>query len=75
MHALQLLEWCMRILDKRSLKTKVPYSPQHIARLEREGKFPQRIQLGTCRVGWLESEVDEWIKARAAERIPLTREE
>ena len=57
----------MRILSKRDLKELVLYSPQHIARLEKAGKFPKRVQLGPNRVGWVESEVLDWI----AERIEL----
>jgi hypothetical protein len=37
----------MRILSKRQLKELVLYSPQHIARLEKVGQFPRRVQLGT----------------------------
>jgi prophage regulatory protein len=33
-----------------------------------EGKFPRPIPLSARAVGWLESEVDEWIRARALER-------
>jgi len=40
----------------------------HIWRLERDGQFPKRIQLGPMAVGWLESEVNDWIKERIAER-------
>lgn len=42
----------MRILSKRQLKELVLYSPQHIARLEKAGQFPQRVQLGPNRVAW-----------------------
>ena len=58
----------MRIIDWKVLKTMIPYSRQHIARLEAEGRFPKRVQLGQCRVGWVLVEVEEWIKARMAER-------
>ena len=54
----------MRILSKRQLKELVLYSPQHIARLERAGKFPKRVQLGPCRVGWVEDEVMDWLQSR-----------
>jgi len=47
---------------------KIPYHPTHIARLEKDGKFPKRIQLGANRVGWSEFEIDEWIEARKEER-------
>lgn len=33
-------------------------------RLEREGKFPQKRQLSAKSVGWLASEVEEWIRTR-----------
>ncbi len=54
----------MRILSKRQLKELVLYSPQHIARLEKAGQFPKRIQLGPNRVGWLEVEVLDWLQIR-----------
>ena len=51
-----------RILCKKQLQAFVPYTSQHIARLEKEGKFPKRLQLGPNRVGWLESEIVAWIE-------------
>ena len=32
-----------------------------------EGRFPRPVSLGSRAVGWLESEVDEWIRERIAE--------
>lgn len=58
----------MRILSKRQVKELVLYSPQHIARLEKAGSFPKRVQLGPNRVGWVEAEVLEWLKERLARR-------
>ncbi len=54
----------MRILSKRQLKELVLYSPQHIARLEKAGQFPKRVQLGPNRVGWVEDEVLDWLQER-----------
>ena len=54
----------MRIVSKRQLKEMVLYSPQHIARLEKAGKFPKRVQLGPNRVGWVEDEVLDWLQSR-----------
>ncbi|MBU1212816.1 MAG: AlpA family phage regulatory protein [Alphaproteobacteria bacterium] len=54
----------MRLLSKRQLKEMVLYSPQHIARLEKAGKFPQRVQIGPNRVGWVEAEVLDWLQER-----------
>ena len=61
-------EIVMRILSKRQLKEMVLYSPQHVARLEKAGKFPKRIQLGPNRVGWVESEVLDWLQQRLDSR-------
>tara|TARA_B100000745_G_scaffold248580_1_gene170630 strand:- start:16824 stop:17048 length:225 start_codon:yes stop_codon:yes gene_type:complete len=61
-------EIVMRILSKRQLKEMVLYSPQHVARLEKAGKFPKRIQLGPNRVGWVEAEVLDWLQQRLDDR-------
>lgn len=58
----------MRILSKKDLRALVLYSPAHIDRLEKAGRFPKRVQLGPCRVGWVESEVFDWISQRINER-------
>ena len=58
----------MRILSKRQLKELVLYSPQHIARLEAAGQFPKRVRLGANRVGWVESEVLDWLQERIDRR-------
>ena len=59
-----------QVVSKKELKTVcgIPYSPQHIARLEAAGTFPKRIRLGQNRVAWLLSEVEEWLNARIANR-------
>ncbi|MBL4751645.1 MAG: AlpA family phage regulatory protein [Amylibacter sp.] len=62
----------MRILSKRQLKEMVLYSPQHVARLEKAGTFPMRIQLGPNRVGWVEDEVLNWLQERLDRRENLT---
>jgi prophage regulatory protein len=58
----------MRILSMRQLRELVLYSPQHIARLEKAGKFPKRVKLGQARVGWIESEVLDWLQERIDSR-------
>ncbi|MDJ0627638.1 MAG: AlpA family phage regulatory protein [Rhodobacter sp.] len=65
----------MRILSKRDLKELVLYSPQHIARLEKVGEFPKRVQLGSNRVGWVESEVLDWLQRRIELRGSQTSSE
>ena len=58
----------MRILSKRAVRELVLYTPQHIARLEKAGQFPKRVQLGPSRVGWVESEVLDWLNERIKRR-------
>jgi prophage regulatory protein len=53
-----------RIITKKELRLIVPYSPQHILRLEKRGKFPSRVQLGARRVGWYLHEVNGWLQQR-----------
>ena len=35
-----------------------------IYQMQAEGRFPQRIKLGERAVGWLESEVRDWLATR-----------
>jgi prophage regulatory protein len=53
-----------RIITRKELTTRVPYSPVQIWRLEKSGTFPCRVQLGPNRVGWVEEEVEAWLRAR-----------
>jgi prophage regulatory protein len=48
----------------------VPYGRQHVLRLEREGKFPARLQFGPGRVGWDASAVAEWVESRQRGPLP-----
>lgn len=36
--------------------------------MEKAGLFPKRVHLGHSRIGWLESEIDNWIAERLADR-------
>jgi prophage regulatory protein len=58
----------MRLLDKKRLREMVLYSPQHIQRLEDAGTFPRRVRLGQGRVGWVESEVQDWLEQKLRDR-------
>lgn len=58
----------MKLLSKKDVREKVLYSPAHIARLEAAGLFPKRVQLGPGRVGWVDEEVEDWLKTRIAQR-------
>jgi prophage regulatory protein len=39
------------------------------SRLYADVSFPQRVKLGTRGVAWVESEVEDWIAARIADRV------
>jgi prophage regulatory protein len=54
----------LRIITQKALRSLVPYTPQHVLRLEKAGRFPRRIQLGQNRIGWRLIDIEEWVKAR-----------
>lgn len=59
----------MRLIDKKELARRVPFSPSSIARWEKDGTFPKRVKIGKAGLcAWPEAEVDAWIKARMSER-------
>ena len=62
----------LRIIDRKQLRSKILYSSTHISRLERAGRFPQRVRLGANRVGWIEAEIDAWIAQKALQRADAT---
>jgi prophage regulatory protein len=46
----------------------VLHSRRQVDRLEAAGRFPKRIAMGTGRVGWLATEIIEYINDRVAQR-------
>jgi prophage regulatory protein len=62
-----------RIVTKRELRLIVPYSPQHVLRLEKQGSFPKRIQIGARRVGWYLSEIETWLAERPKGSLSVGR--
>jgi len=57
-----------RIIRKPELFSRIGLSDATVWRLERAGKFPKRIRLGGNSVGWLSTELEEWIEKKAADR-------
>jgi prophage regulatory protein len=53
----------MRMLRIQELEDRVGVTRSTIDRWERAGRFPTRRQLGEGAVGWLETEVDEWLQS------------
>lgn len=60
----------MQIIDWKQLSEEVgiPYSRQHVLRLEKAGQFPKRVQLGLNRVGWVKAEVEAWLEDKLKNR-------
>lgn len=60
----------MRVIPRERLKPDkgIPFTADHLRRLEKSGKFPKPINLGANRVAYLEDEIDAWLKSKAAER-------
>lgn len=64
----------MRILRFWDLESKgIPYTRKHLLDLVKQGRFPKPIKLSAARgpsthIGWIESEIDDYVAARLAER-------
>ena len=62
-----------RLVTRKELREAlgIPYSIQHLTRLEAAGLFPRRLKLQAFRGGrvvWVEAEVRAWIEARLKQR-------
>lgn len=53
-----------KLLTGKELRALIPYSEQHIRRLEKKGEFPRSVHLGPGRVVWVEAEILEWLECR-----------
>ncbi len=53
----------LKLCTVKELKTVygIPYSRQHIWRLQDEGKFPLKVILGQCRVAFRCAEIEVWL--------------
>jgi|APSaa5957512535_1039671.scaffolds.fasta_scaffold216474_1 prophage regulatory protein len=54
----------MKVLSSFEVVKMTGLSRVTLWRYEREEKFPKRVNLSDHRVGWVESEVEEWIENR-----------
>ncbi len=53
-----------RILRAHEVQQIVGLSRSTLWRLERKGQFPARLSLGVGSVGWMESDIEAWVKTR-----------
>ena len=54
----------MEILRRPQVLKKVGFSRQTLYRRIAEGSFPRPVRIGRQAVGWLKTEVEEWIASR-----------
>ena len=58
----------IRILKMKSVADVTGLSPTHIRRLVEMQNFPQPVPLSAGRLGWVEAEVQSWLRARVDAR-------
>ena len=51
-----------------SEKRGIDFSRRHLQRLEDSKQFPQRVALGANKIGWVESEIDDWLAEKIEDR-------
>lgn len=60
-----------KLVSRKELKSVygIPYSHQHILRMEKAGSFPKRVRLANyrrSRCAWLAVDVEAWIDSKLA---------
>ncbi|ODS10559.1 uncharacterized protein VSF3289_00818 [Vibrio scophthalmi] len=58
----------MRFLKLKEVMEKTALSRSAIYRKMNDGEFPQSVSLGDRAVAWVDSEVQDWVIDRVAER-------
>jgi len=58
----------MKFLRLPEVKSRTGFSRSSIYLFVQNGTFPRPVRIGGRAVAWLESDIDEWIEARLAER-------
>jgi prophage regulatory protein len=59
----------MKVIRWPTLQEKLDgVSSVTVWRWEKDGVFPKRVKIGPNTTGWIESEVDDFLTERAAER-------
>ena len=57
----------LRILRFPELREKAGLKKSSLYAMMKANKFPRPIAIGARAVGWLQTEIDEWIEAQRAE--------
>jgi prophage regulatory protein len=59
----------MKVLTFEDLPQRgIKHSKAQLYRLIKAGKFPKQIHLSENRVGFVETEIDAWLKSKIADR-------
>ncbi len=66
----QTIQRELAILRRKQVQIRTGLSRSTIYQYIKDGVFPKPVALGPRAVGWLESEVNEWI----AERVKIARD-
>jgi prophage regulatory protein len=61
--------------DELKPRKGIPYHRNHVRRMVAAGSFPKPVPLSSKRIAWIESEIDAWLAAKAAERAAPPSEE
>lgn len=59
-----VIDTSKKILRMPEVEAKVGYKRPTIYKFIKSGEFPKQVPLGVRAVGWIESEVDDWIKSK-----------
>lgn len=57
-----------RIIRLAEAKNLSGLSRSSIYALMNEGKFPQKVSIGSRAIGWVENEIQDWIEERVSTR-------
>lgn len=58
----------MKFLKLKEVMEMTAMSRSNVYKMMSEGRFPQSVSLGARAVAWVESEVQDWILERIAQR-------
>ena len=57
-----------KFIRKKITAARVGWHPVHLMRKVKAGEFPAPVRIGANSIAFVEEEVEEWLRARIAER-------
>lgn len=64
----------MKILRPKELAKMLSVSTVTLWRMEKRGELPARIKISTRAVGWLESDIEEWLNSLQTSTVDNSEE-